>query len=100
MMTKHTAESLAQEFWGRRKPGSIQVGLTVKQVEWLRSLLHQLDRKMPYTHTYTLPTNGTPLALVIYPNGAGFIKVEDFAAEYDHDSRQWRIKAEYVRGAE
>jgi hypothetical protein len=53
-----------------------------------------MDREMPNSHTYILPTNGTPLALVIYPNGAGFIKVEDFAAEYVDG--KWRIKAEYV----
>ena len=93
--TKHNAATLTQEFWSRRKTGSLSVNLSVKQVNWLRSLLHQLDRHMPYTHTYVLPTNGTPLALVIYPNGAGFIKVEEFAIEFDHESKQWKIKEQY-----
>jgi hypothetical protein len=92
--TKHTAASLTAEFWGRRRDGELAVRLSAKQVSWLRSLLHAMDREMPNSHTYILPTNGTPLALVIYPNGAGFIKVEDFAAEYVDG--KWRIKAEYV----
>jgi hypothetical protein len=92
---KHTAETLTQEFWSRRRAGELSVRITKKQAAWLQSLLHQMDRQMPYTHTYVLPTTGTPLAMVIYPNGSGFIKVEDFAAEYDHERREWRIKPQY-----
>jgi hypothetical protein len=92
--TKHTAETLTAELWSRRRDGELSVKLSVKQVTWLCNLLHAMDRKMPHSHTYTLPTNGTPLALVVYPNGAGFIKVEDFAAEYVDG--KWRIKAQYA----
>ena len=68
--------------------------LSVKQVAWLQSLLHAMDRDMPYTNTYTLPVNGLPRSLVVYPNGAGFIKVEDFAMEFV-DSK-WRVKPQYA----
>jgi hypothetical protein len=93
-MAKHTAESLTQEFWARRRAGELSVRLSVKQVTWLRGLLHDLDRRMPYTHTYVLPSAGVPLALVIYPNGAGFLKVEDFACEYVNG--KWRVKPQYA----
>ena len=95
MANRHTAETLTQEFWSRRKEGACSVNLSAKQVGWLVSLLRRMDRGLTRTHSYTLPTTGTPLALVVYPNGAGFIKVEDFAMEFDHAARRWRIKDEY-----
>ena len=94
--TKHTAETLTKEFWSRRSADSLGVRLTTKQVTWLVSLLHAADREMPHSRHYVLPTTGTPLALVIYPNGAGFIKVEDFAVECVNG--KWQIKPEYNLG--
>ena len=69
--------------------------MTVKQVGFFLSLLRQ-ERRLPPTrqNVYPLLNGGDcPLEVVVYPNGAGFVRPEQWAMTPDPASpSKWRLK--------
>lgn len=89
-----TSSELIQSVWNRRKPNSWSAGMTIKQVGFFLGLLDR-ERKLPPTrqtsyHVYGLEL---PLEVVVYPNGAGFVRVEQWAMTPDETMpSKWRLK--------
>lgn len=95
-----THNELALQIFGRRKPGSFSVNITRKQVEFLVNLWNRDTRQSRNPgHTIPIYCEEMPLDVVIYPNGAGFIRAAMHACEpVPHPGKGWRWKPGYGDG--
>jgi hypothetical protein len=99
-----TSTELALSIWGRRRPNTWSISITRKQVDFFIRLLRQERRDEPTSQRvypiYTAPP-APPLDVVVYPNGAGFIRVAQYALTPDPSSpSKWRLKTESELAAE
>jgi hypothetical protein len=95
-----TSIQLIQSIWDRNhqqaNPATMwSARMTTKQVNFFLSLLRQEGRLPPTNQrSYSLNNGGgCPLEVVVYPNGAGFVRVEQWAMTPDPATpSKWRLK--------
>ena len=89
-----TSTELILDIWSHRRE-DWTARMTVKQVSFFLSLLRR-EGKLPPTaqRSYSLCNGGEcPLDVVVYPNGAGFVRVEQWAMVPDNTvPSKWRLK--------
>ena len=90
-----TSRELIDDIWSRRhEPFSVR--MTVRQVNFFIDLLRR-ERIAPPTrqHCYPLYGGTVPLEVVVYPNGAGFVRVQQWAITPDQScDAKWRLKTD------
>lgn len=98
-----TSIELIVDIWGRRRePWSAR--MTAKQVNFFIDLLAR-EHQAPPTRQRIYPIYGLkespPLEVVVYPNGAGFVRVQQWAITPDNAApSKWRLKTEAELAAE